>query len=177
MSIVVLGVGNVLEEDDGIGIYASAYLRANYTLSHDVQIIDGGVEGINLLNLFLENDHIIILDTINLEDSAGSIYNIPSYELSGYGLNSGGAHEVGVMQCLDMIELMGKPLPSSNVLGIVPANISFRMGLSVELMLKFETYIVTIITYLKSCDIEVVKKERQQTLLEIIDSFKYPTRF
>ena len=55
MSIVVLGVGNVLEEDDGIGIYAAAYLRANYTLSPHVQVIDGGVEGINLLNLFLEN--------------------------------------------------------------------------------------------------------------------------
>lgn len=177
MSIVVLGVGNVLQEDDGIGIYASAYLRANYVLSDHVSIIDGGVEGINLLNLFLENDHIIILDTINLDDSAGSIYNIPSYELRGYGLNSGGAHEVGVMQCLDMIELMAKPLPLSNVLGIVPKSITFRMGLSVELILKFETYIVAIIAYLKSCDIEVVKKDTQQTLLEIIDTFKYPTRF
>ncbi|MBV5349362.1 HyaD/HybD family hydrogenase maturation endopeptidase [bacterium] len=175
MSIVVLGVGNVLEEDDGIGIYAAAYLRANYTLSHHVQVIDGGVEGINLLNLFLENDHIIILDTINLDDSAGSIYNIPSYELSGYGLNSGGAHEVGVMQCLDMIELMGKPLPKSNVLGIVPATISFRMGLSPELTARFDSYIATMINYLKTCDIEVVKKESQQTLVEIIDEFKYPT--
>lgn len=175
MSIVILGVGNVLEEDDGIGIYAAAYLNANYTLSNHVQIIDGGVEGINLLNLFLENDHIIILDTINLDDEAGSIYNIPSYELSGYGLNSGGAHEVGVMQCLDMIELMGKPLPKSNVLGIVPKSITFRMGLSEELSTLFETYIAAIIDYLKSCDIEVVKKESRQTLLEIIEAFKYPT--
>ncbi len=175
MSIVVLGVGNVLEEDDGVGIYAAAYLNANYTPSDHVQIINGGVEGINLLNLFLENDHIIILDTINLDDSAGSIYNIPSYELSGYGLNSGGAHEVGVMQCLDMIELMGKPLPKSNVIGIVPKSITFRMGLSVELGALFETYITAIIDYLKSCEIDVVKKERQQSLLEIIDGFKYPT--
>jgi len=175
-NVVVLGVGNVLEEDDGVGIYAAAYLNVNYTLSDHVQIINGGVEGINLLNLFLENDHIVILDTINLDDSAGSIYNIPSYELSGYGLNSGGAHEVGVMQCLDMIELMGHPLPESNVIGIVPAIVSFRMGLSEELMAQFETYISVIIAYLKRCDIGVVKKEVQQTLLEIIDGFKYPTR-
>lgn len=173
--VVVLGVGNVLEEDDGIGIYAAAYLNANYTLSDHVQIINGGVEGINLLNLFLENNHIIILDTINLDDSAGSIYNIPSYELSGYGLNSGGAHEVGVMQCLDMIELMGKPLPESNVLGIVPKRISFQMGLSEELTHQFDTYISVIVTYLQSCDIKVVKTETPKTLLEIIDTFKYPT--
>ncbi len=175
MSIVVLGVGNILEEDDGVAIYASAYLNANYTFSPEIEIINGGVEGINLLNLFLENDHIIILDTINLEDAAGSIYNIPSYELSGYGLNSGGAHEVGVMQCLDMIELMGKPQPKSNVLGIVPKSITFHMGLSEELTEKFGSYIDVIITYLKTCGIETHKKEEQQTLLKIIDDFKFPS--
>ncbi len=174
-SMVVLGVGNVLEEDDGVGIYASAYLDANYTFSDHVQIIDGGVEGINLLNLFLDNDHIIILDTINLDDTPGSIYNIPSFELSGYGLNSGGAHEVGVMQCLDMIELMGKPLPKSNVIGIIPKSITFHMGLSDALMDQFEVYIATVLAYLKSCDVEVIPKERPFSCREIIELFKYPT--
>ncbi|MFY9141704.1 HyaD/HybD family hydrogenase maturation endopeptidase [Sulfuricurvum sp.] len=176
MSIVVLGVGNILEEDDGVGIYAAAFLSANYTFSHDLQIINGGVEGINLLNLFLENDHIIILDTINLDDAAGSIYNIPSYELSGYGLNSGGAHEVGVMQCLDMIELMGHPLPESNVIGIVPKSITFHMGLSLELENRFNDYINTVINYLKTIQIHATPNASFKSLTEIIEAFKYPSR-
>lgn len=174
MSIVVLGVGNILEEDDGVAIYASAYLNANYTFSPKIEIINGGVEGINLLNLFLENDHIVILDTINLDDEPGSIYNIPSYELSGYGLNSGGAHEVGVMQCLDMIELMGYPLPKSNVIGIVPKSITFHMGLSEALIKTFDAYIAAIISYLKTCGIDPLKNETKRTLSEIIEDFKYP---
>ncbi|MDD4884124.1 HyaD/HybD family hydrogenase maturation endopeptidase [Sulfuricurvum sp.] len=173
--IVVLGVGNVLEEDDGVGIYAAAYLNANYDFSDTLQIINGGVEGINLLNLFLENDRVIILDTINLDDEPGSIYNIPSSELSGYGLNSGGAHEVGVMQCLDMIELMGYPLPESNVIGIIPARITFHMGLSPELSERFNIYIKTVINYLKTLDLEMVEKGKKRTLSEIIDTFKYPS--
>jgi len=176
MSTVVLGVGNVLEEDDGIGIYACAYLNANYTFSPEIEIINGGVEGINLLNLFMEHERIVILDTINIEDVAGSIYNIPSYELSGYGLNSGGAHEVGVMQCLDMIELMGKPLPISNVLGIVPKSITFRMGLSDELFERFTSYITTVLKYLKTIEIDGSPKEIQKSLNEIIEEFKYPSR-
>jgi len=176
MSTVVLGVGNVLEEDDGIGIYACAYLNANYTFSPDIEVINGGVEGINLLNLFLENDRIIILDTINLDDEAGSIYNIPSYELSGYGLNSGGAHEVGVMQCLDMIELMGHPLPESNVIGIIPKNITFHMGLSDALEKRFIDYIKTVINYLKTIEVDAISKASFMSLSEIIDGFKYPTR-
>jgi len=176
MSIVVLGVGNVLEEDDGIGIYACAYLNANYTFSPDIEVINGGVEGINLLNLFLENDRIIILDTINLDDEAGRIYNIPSYELSGYGLNSGGAHEVGVMQCLDMIELMGHPLPESNVIGIIPQSITFHMGLSSELEKRFYDYIKTVINYLETIGIEAVFNASSTSLTEIIEGFKYPSR-
>jgi hydrogenase maturation protease len=176
MSIVVLGVGNVLQEDDGIGIYACAYLSANYDFNPEIEIINGGVEGINLLNLFLENDRIIILDTINLDDEAGSIYNIPSYELSGFGLNSGGAHEVGVMQCLDMIELMGHPLPESNVIGIVPQSITFEMGLSDELFERFNDYINTVINCLKTINISSKQKESQKSLEEIIEEFKYPSR-
>lgn len=176
MSTVVLGVGNVLEEDDGIGIYACAYLNANYTFTPEIEVINGGVEGINLLNLFMEHDRIIILDTINLDDEAGSIYNIPSYELSGYGLNSGGAHEVGVMQCLDMIELMGHPLPESNVIGIIPKSITFHMGLSDELSKQFNTYINTVINYLKTIEIDATQKETLTSLNEIIEGFKYPSR-
>ncbi|HEX5330114.1 HyaD/HybD family hydrogenase maturation endopeptidase [Sulfuricurvum sp.] len=176
MSTVVLGVGNVLEEDDGIGIYACAFLNANYTFTPDIEIINGGVEGINLLNLFMENDRIIILDTINLDDEAGSIYNIPSYELSGYGLNSGGAHEVGVMQCLDMIELMGQSLPESNVIGIIPKSITFHMGLSDELSKHFNNYINTVINYLKTINISSKQNELQKSLEEIIEEFKYPSR-
>lgn len=176
MSTIVLGVGNVLAEDDGVGIYASAYLDANYAFSHDLQIINGGVEGINLLNLFLENDRIVILDTIDLDDDAGSIYNIPSYELCGYGLNSGGAHEVGVMQCLDMIELMGYPLPESNVIGIVPRSIAFRMGLSDALAERFNSYINTVINHLKTLGIDATPKETCTSLSDIIEAFKYPSR-
>lgn len=176
MGTVVLGVGNILQEDDGIGIYACAYLNANYTFSPEIEIINGGVEGINLLNLFMEHERIIILDTINLDDEAGSVYNIPSGELSGYGLNSGGAHEVGVMQCLDMLELMGHPLPESNVIGIVPESITFHIGLSDGLTKQFNTYINTVINYLKTINIHAKSHETPMSVETIIESFKYPSR-
>ena len=176
MSVVILGIGNVLAEDDGIGVYACAYLNANYTFSPEIEIINGGVEGINLLNLFMEHDRIIILDTISLDDEAGSIYNIPSFELSGYGLNSGGAHEVGVMQCLDMMELLGHPLPESNVIGIIPKSITYQIGLTDTLHERFNDYINTVINYLKTINISLKQNEFQKSLEVIIEDFKYPTR-
>jgi hydrogenase maturation protease len=176
MGTVILGIGNVLAQDDGFGVYACAYLSANYTFEPTIEIINGGVEGINLLNLFMEHERIIILDTISLDDEAGSIYNIPSFELSGYGLNSGGAHEVGVIQCLEMMELLGQSLPESNVIGIVPDSITFQMGLSDTLKERFNDYINTVINTLKTINICSKHNESQKSLEEIIEAIRYPSR-
>jgi len=111
--MVILGIGNVLQKDDGLGVYASTYLKENYTFSKEIKIINGGVQGINLFNYFLEGNPILILDSIKLDDAPASIYAIPAQELAGYGLNSGGAHEIGVIQCLDMLELQGYEIPET----------------------------------------------------------------
>ncbi|HHD83588.1 MAG TPA: hydrogenase expression/formation protein, partial [Campylobacteraceae bacterium] len=51
---VLLGIGNVLQKDDGIGVYAAEYLLRNYTFSPEISIINGGVEGIKLLDIFID---------------------------------------------------------------------------------------------------------------------------
>jgi len=173
-NLAILGVGNILECDDGIAIYATKYLEKNYTFEPNIDIINGGVEGINLLNLFMEYKHIIILDAIEIDDKAGSIYHIPSDKLTGYGLNSGGAHEIGVLQCFDILELMSKDIPKSSVIGIIPHTIDVKIELSDLLSKKFTTYIDTIINIIKKENIEVKENSNLVTLTEIIEKFKNP---
>lgn len=172
--LAILGVGNILEKDDGIAIYATQYLQSNYTFSPNIDIINGGVEGINLLNLFMEYKHIIILDAIEIEDEPGSIYHIPSHELTGYGLNSGGAHEVGVLQCFDILELMGKEIPKSSVLGIVPKEIDVHIGLSDALSSKFDTYVENLLIILEQENIKITKNTELKNLEDVIEKFKNP---
>ncbi|WP_345976948.1 HyaD/HybD family hydrogenase maturation endopeptidase [Sulfurimonas sp. HSL3-7] len=170
----ILGVGNILEKDDGIAVYATAYLEQNYTFEPSIEIINGGVEGINLLNVFMEYDRILILDAIDIDDEPGSIYHIPSHELTGYGLSSGGAHEIGVMQCIDMLELIGRSLPDSSVLGIVPKTVDVHIGLTPLLLERFPTYINAIITILENENIVVKKSAKEVTLQTIISRFENP---
>jgi len=166
--MTVLGIGNILQKDDGFGVYASTYLKENYTFSKDVNIINGGVEGINLFSVFEESDKILILDTIELDDDPASIYLIPAKELSGHGLNSGGAHEIGVIQCLDMLELQGKELPESTVLGIVPQHITFEIDLSDTIKEAFESYIKVALNFLEKEGIEASPKDSKRSLESII---------
>ncbi len=172
----ILGVGNILEKDDGMAVYATAFLEQNYTFEPTLDIINGGVEGINLLNHFMEYKHILILDTIEIDDKPGSIYHIPSAELTGYGLNSGGAHEIGVLQCLDILEMMDKPLPSSSVLGIIPQEITLHIGLSHTLVEKFKTYIETVIAILEKEGFDIGIKDKTTSLQEVIKNFASPQR-
>jgi len=170
--MVILGIGNVLQKDDGLGVYASTYLKENYTFSKEVKVINGGVEGINLFSVFEENDTILVLDTIELNDTPASIYLIPSYELGGHGLNSGGAHEIGVLQCIDMLELQGKPVPNTTILGIVPQNVTFDIALSQTMIDAFNGYIQTALNFLKKEGIEAEKKVDTISLKEIIYAVK-----
>ena len=166
--MTILGIGNILQKDDGFGVYASTYLKENYTFSKNINIINGGVEGINLFSVFEESDNVLILDTIELDDEPASIYLIPAKELSGRGLNAGGAHEIGVIQCLDMLELQGKPLPQATVLGIVPQHITFDINLSELLKKHFNEYIKVVLDFLEKENISFSKKELQISLKEII---------
>jgi len=166
--MIVLGIGNVLQKDDGMGVYAATWLQRNYTFSPKIEIINGGVEGINLFTLFEQNRDILILDAIELNDAPGAIYLIPSHELGGHGLNSGGAHEIGVLQILDMLELQGKPLPKTTILGIIPQHVTFEIALSETLTEAFEGYMNVAFKFLKDAGVEATPKDKKVSLAEII---------
>jgi hydrogenase maturation protease len=173
--MIILGIGNILQKDDGVGVYAASYLSQNYTFSPQLQVINGGVQGINLFNHFLENDEILILDSIELDDEPASIYAIPAQELGGYGLNSGGAHEIGVIQCLDMLELQGHEIPETMLIGIVPQHVTFEIALSERLTEAFDGYISVILQYLQKRGIRAEQKENPVSLQEIIDRANDPS--
>jgi len=173
--MVIIGIGNVLQKDDGLGVYAATYLNENYTFSQEIKIINGGVEGIHLLNVLEESAHVVVLDCLQLDDSPASIYAIPAKEISGYGLNNGGAHEIGILQCMDMMEMQGKEIPQAIVIGIVPAEVTFAFGLSPEIVDAFEGYISVVLQYLAKHHIEYIQKENTTTLSQIIDRAKDPS--
>ncbi len=173
--MVIIGIGNVLQKDDGLGVYAASYLNDNYTFSQKIQIINGGVEGIHLLNVLEENDHVVVLDCLQLKDEPASIYAIPAEEISGYGLNNGGAHEIGILQCMDMMELQGKEIPEAIVIGIVPGEVTFEFGLSPELIEAFDGYISVVLQYLAKEGIEHTKKKEVTSLQDIMNRAKDPS--
>jgi hydrogenase maturation protease len=148
---IVIGVGNMLFKDEGIGIYASEYIRQNYEFDDkELEIIDGGTLGFKLMTYFQEYDNVIILDTVSIEDEIGGIYRLPSDVLLGLGTYRKTAHEVEIVEMLEIVSVLDSHA-NVTIIGIIPADIeTVEIGLTKAMEDKFEEFILNGIKEIES---------------------------
>lgn len=166
--IAVIGVGNILFKDEGVGVYASRYLEENFCFDPPIDIVDGGTLGLNLMNYYLSYDKVLIIDTLSIDDTPGSVYHIPADELIGLGNCRKTAHEVEVVEMIEICSLLGN-MAEVSVVGIVPDDIkSVGIALSRSIEDRFDTLIADVLSELKKANINVIANDTPKTLLEII---------
>jgi len=155
---IVIGVGNMLFKDEGIGIYASEYIKQNYKFDdEDLEIIDGGTLGFKLMAYFQEYDNVIILDTVSIEDAVGGIYRLPSDVLLGLGNYRKTAHEVEIVEMLEIVSVLDSHA-NVTIIGIIPEDIiSVEIGLTQKMEDKFEEFILNGIKEIESLGIKAIK--------------------
>ena len=155
---IVIGVGNMLFKDEGIGIYASEYISQNYEFDNkDLEIIDGGTLGFKLMAYFQEYDNVIILDTVSIEDEVGGIYRLPSDVLLGLGTYRKTAHEVEIVEMLEIVSVLDSHA-NVTIIGIIPKDIeTVQIGLTIEMEDKFEEFILNSIKEIESLGIKATK--------------------
>ncbi|BAK73781.1 MAG: hydrogenase maturation protease [Arcobacter sp.] len=155
---IVIGVGNMLFKDEGIGIYASEYIKQNYKFDdEDLEIIDGGTLGFKLMAYFQEYDNVIILDTVSIEDEVGGIYRLPSDVLLGLGNYRKTAHEVEIVEMLEIVSVLDSHA-NVTIIGIIPEDIiSVEIGLTQKMEDKFEEFILNGIKEIESLGIKATK--------------------
>lgn len=170
MKNILIGVGNVLFKDEGVGIFAAHYLEQNYTFQGEIEILDGGTLGFKLMSFFQEYDNVIILDTVSIEDKAGTVYKLPSKVLLDLGTYRKTAHEVEIIEMLEICSLL-EHHASVTVLGIVPQDIeSVQIGLTPELEDSFEDYIQQALRQIESFGVHIVAKEEKKSIAQVAKS-------
>lgn len=163
MKILILGIGNILFADEGVGVHIVNYIQQKYRFdsSHQVDLLDGGTLAQHLIPIIVEYDYLIIIDTVNAPGlKAGEVYffdfeNVPS------GIDwQGSAHEVEMLQTLTMMDLVGDR-PTTKIIGIVPTIIEpIEFSLSQAVLQAVSTVENTLVEHLRSLDIDpVIQKE------------------
>ena len=172
--IALIGVGNVLFNDEGVGVYAVRYLEKNYEFSPEIDIIDGGTLGVRLSEYFLEYMKVFLVDTVSIEDAPGSVYVLPAEELAGLGVSRQTVHEVEVTQMLETCRLAGE-CAEVCIVGIIPEDIrSVSFGLSGVVKQRFPELIGSILGLLEKEGVKAYKKA-QLSLEQIIASYADPS--
>lgn len=167
MKTIVIGVGNTLFKDDGIGVYAASYLKNNYAFSPHLEILDGGTMGLNLIGYLQAYEQVVILDTLSIDDEPGKLYRIPGEAFHGLGAQRNTAHEVEIIQMLEAGALYDLKARVT-ILGIVPEDItSVSIGLSSALEKQFSSYLQLVLDEITALGIKP-RRTKERSLQTVI---------
>ncbi|WP_104750251.1 HyaD/HybD family hydrogenase maturation endopeptidase [Helicobacter cynogastricus] len=123
MDILVLGVGNILLGDEGVGVHLCNQLERNYdfTYPHKLEFMDGGTLAQALIPWIVEFDRVLLLDCVSVASArVGEVFCFEFENIPPEITWAGSAHEVEMLQTLRLTALMGD-LPPVRVIGLVPS--------------------------------------------------------
>lgn len=127
---LVLGIGNTLQADDGVGVHVVHALE-KMDLAGDVALRDGGTIGLSLLAEIEDCDALIVVDAMELGAAPGTVALFEGAEIQAQlGGKKRTAHEVAVSDLLAAAQLAGCCPPNQALIGIQPGRIGW--GLEAE---------------------------------------------
>ena len=130
--VVVLGVGNMLLSDEGVGVHVVNALAAQYQETSDVAITDGGTGGMELLPLLDGAGHLIVVDALRCGQPPACIVRLEYAEVPAYFKTKLSPHQVGISDLLAALAFKGAVPGHVVLIGVEPANLSLGMELSPE---------------------------------------------
>jgi hydrogenase maturation protease len=157
-SIVVLGVGNTLMQDDGIGVRAVRTLAETYDLPAHVRLVEGGVGGLRCLPEFEGADYLLIVDAVEGNKPPGAIDRLTPEELPERRGTVFSAHEIGVGELVSVARLLGK-LPPTRILAVQAKEAqSVGPDLTPELLKALPRVVEVLAEELRALGVEPVRK-------------------
>jgi hydrogenase maturation protease len=152
-------VGNILLKDEGIGVRVVEELERRYDFPEEVQVVDGGTQGLWLLSTIQQAEHLIVVDAVTAGGEPGTLYRL-EWEDIPKGLRiKQSAHDSDLVEALNLCSLLDQAPKSVVVIGIEPADIQpYGLELTESVAAKMEDLIGRVLAELKSLGIRPEKK-------------------
>ncbi|NJD57163.1 MAG: HyaD/HybD family hydrogenase maturation endopeptidase [Nitrospirae bacterium] len=161
-NVLVMGVGSILMTDEGIGIRAIEELQKRYRFPENVELLDGGTSGIELLSYISRRDYLVIIDAIKSGNAPGTVLKVEGEDVPAQFRTRISPHQLGISDLLAAAMLTDE-MPKRLVLfGIEPKDIVFGIGLSREVREGLAHLLEVVADDLRSVGCEVVKLEEHE---------------
>ncbi len=126
---IILGIGNLLNRDEGVGIHAIRTLQGE-NLGGDWEIVDGGTLGLYLLPLVEESSHLLVLDAIDGHQAPGTLIELAREEVPLFSTIKMSQHQLLFQEVLALAQVRGRLPGHLTLLGVQPADLDVGVDLS-----------------------------------------------
>lgn len=132
LKINVLGLGNVIYGDEGFGVEAVRLLEKTADFPENVHLIDGGTQGVYLLDYLESTDRLLIFDAIIPQDHEFKVYTYQREDLPAFIHRKMSSHQMGLSELISLAKLHGKEPEKMVLIGVPPKQLDMQVGLSPE---------------------------------------------
>jgi len=148
MKITILGLGNMLYGDEGFGCAVVEQLKTDNSWPENVEITDGGTQGLYLLDYIESSDKLLIIDSvIPLEE--GVKVHVYQNEIPAGIQKKMSSHQTGLTELLALAKLHNRYPKDLVLIGIPPVNLDMGIGLSPEINALVPEVITTVKSFIK----------------------------
>ncbi|NQU65367.1 MAG: hydrogenase maturation protease [SAR324 cluster bacterium] len=156
----LLGVGNVLQQDDAVGIKVIKYLEAKYEFPKNVQLIDGGTVGLGLGSLLYKLDWLVIVDAVDLEGDPGEIHILSGERFKTVSTSLQlSPHQINFLDLTMAMGLEGTAPKSMTVVGIIPESTDDGVKLTPSVEAAFAVAAEKVVSLFQERGIHPLPKE------------------
>ncbi len=158
-NIALIGLGNILMRDEGVGVRAVEALKEKYDFPEEVRLLDGGTLGLDLLHLIEGRDRVLFVDAVELQREPGTIALVEDEELPSFLGPKLSLHHVGLSALRFASSFMGTRPAEIALVGIQPETMEIGLELSKTVMDRFEKLLAVIVEKLREWGVEIKEKE------------------
>ncbi len=154
-TIAVLGLGNILLSDEGVGVHAVEVLKSRYSFFPTVDIIDGGTMGLDLLPLFQDRDRILVIDAVDFRRGPGHIALVEGNQIPPVLNSKLSVHHIGLIDLILASRLTRETPLQLCLAGIEPLSLEVGLSLTGMLQTKLDALIRQVLNKLRTWGVSV----------------------
>ena len=161
-TITILGLGNILLTDEGVGVHTVNEFEKRYQVPDYVEIIDGGAAGLDLIPFIEGREKVLMVDAVNFDREPGYVGSLENEAIPVKFATKASMHHLGLMDVLSIVRLSGNYPKELCIIGIQPKSLELGLDMTQEICDKKETLIKRVVDKLSEWKIPCALRSPQK---------------
>ena len=152
-TITIMGLGNILLMDEGVGVHAVKAFQQQYNVPDYVEIVDGGAAGLDLLPFIDGREKLLMVDAVNFDREPGYIDILQNDAIPAkFGVKAS-LHHLGLMDVLSIVKLSDTSPKDICLIGIQPKSMELGLDMTPEIWDKINALVERMVSKLREWNV------------------------